>query len=162
MSKFLPFLLKNRDEGNYITTCSPHCAFIPQVCFVCIRKLCQQKDSQHSVSSNICLARDVHCCLFVLILFSLSRGKVSPCLLNFFCPILRFSCVQLCKQLSLHPFLKEQRHFWATFAIPPSFSSQQLLLFTSFSDSVASIDIALFSDCSSVQFKECCIANVPD
>ena len=163
MSKILPFLLKNRDEGSCVTTCTSHCAFIPQICFVCIRKLCQQKGSQHSVSGNICLAHNVHCCLFVLMfLFSLSRGKVSPCLLHFFCPILRFCCVQRCKQLFLHPFLKEQWHFWATFAIAPSFSSQQLLLFTPFSDSVAGIDVVLFSNCSSVRRKECCTPNVPD
>lgn len=163
MSKFLLFLLKNRVEGSCITTCTSHCACIPQIFFVCIRKLCQQTGSELSVSGNICLAPNVHCSVFVLMfLFSLSCGKVLPWLLYLFCPILRFCCVQLCKQLFLHPFLKEQWHFWATFAIVPSFSSQKLLLFIPFSDSAASRDIALFSNCSSLHFKEYCTSNVPD
>lgn len=110
--EFLPFLLKNRDEGSCITTCTSHCALIPQVYFTCIRKLCQQKRSQHSRSGNICLAHNVHCCLFVLMfLFSLSCGKMSPYLLHFCCSILRSFHIQCCKQLILHPFLKVQWHF---------------------------------------------------
>lgn len=78
--------------------------FLPKFSPSCIRKLCQQKCSQHSVSGNIWIAHNVHCCLFVWMFLSpLSRGKVSQHLLQF-CPILRFSC----NQLSLNLFPKEQ------------------------------------------------------
>lgn len=128
---------------------------LPKCAPSCIRKLCQQKCSQHSVSGNTWMAHNVHCCLFVLMfLLSLSRGKVSSCLLQF-CPILRFSAVNSSLWI---PFPKNscKWHFWATFAIAPFFSSQRLLLFTPFSDSVASIDTALLRNCPSVQSKERC------
>lgn len=105
------------------------------------------------------MAQNIHCCLFVLVfLISHSHEKFGMfgmgCLLQF-CPILRFSSVNISLWI-LFPKCSFKWHFWALFAIAPSLSSQRLLLFTPFSDSVSSIDTALFHNCPSVQSKEHC------
>lgn len=126
------FLFSSPGDGYSFTTISTsHCALIPQICLICIRRLCQQKGSQHSAIDNILWQA-----MLTLILLSLSCGKVSPCLLHFFCPILRFCCVQSSEQLLLYAFLKKSCCFSAIFETVPSYSPQQLIYFIPFSDSV--------------------------
>lgn len=89
MSKFLPFLI---ELNSCISICISHYAFIPQICLICIRKLCQQKGSQHSFRGNICLADNVHLpiCVDHFVLSELWEG------ISIFAALLSCTDVLLC------------------------------------------------------------------